>query len=149
MDFIEAVKALKDGRCTLARLRSVCIGFKGDILRCYHSPSDFPEHPSSTFNFHADDYTGDDWQLVNPKPQTETVTVKRWAEMYPDGTMRRYFPSQPDSDYYDPSNIIVELTGTYEAPVKPKTKRREERGHGMPRPDHVPMDAKMFYEWEE
>jgi len=56
-------------------------------------------------------------------PQTETVEVKRYLHLHDDGSTRYITDNQ---NIGISSDIIVELTGSYQKPIKPKVKRREE-----------------------
>lgn len=140
MTFLEAVQSLKDGKCK---------GIKPD----YDGAATYTIHgdclslgDGSGMRRSAEDLLGD-WQLVNPKPQTETVEVKCricpvCEAVYNDGNVC-------------PCNTVqlIDAVLTYEAPVKPKIKRREEIS-GWYRdqdslPKRIPYNATVFAEWQE
>ena len=102
------------------------------------------------------------FQTAEPKPKTETKEVKIYASM--DSTTGRIWNVGTKEDMEiavspDPNNLIkiVELTGTYEATVKPKVKRREVMGTFYTGYDAfckkgdkgIPGDAALIFEWEE
>jgi hypothetical protein len=114
--------------------------------------------PDNAYIPYSCDFLADDYELVNPKPQTETKEVTAWASVdstngrvWSIGTKERMeIMTSPDS-----TNLIkiVELTGTYEMPVKPKVKRREEipiTCVSITRTD-LPTNGncKFYAEWEE
>lgn len=125
MNIIEAVQALKDGLCDGIKRESwsgTILSLSSGIIRQYNG--------NDTDNIRrAENLIGDDWQLVNPKPQTETVEVKRWAKLDKNGNYHGGTFDKAQAERWSDSSknsFIVELTGTYEKPVKPKVKHREQ-----------------------
>lgn len=149
MNFLEAVQALKDGQCEGVSINkaSFC---KYSLTRqgWLGMDGEFGMQRS------LDDYLADDWQLVNPRPLTETKEVKRWLHVQngleightDNQTVAQEWNDNPNYGY-----AVVELIGTYEAPVKPKVKRREElpRGNWPLVYSEMSEDTRIFAEWEE
>src|SRR5512135_2316022 len=127
MNFIEAVEALKEGRCEAIK------PFAKNFGNPYHLKLDetgaliYPHYPKGT-KLHVNSICGD-WELVNPKPQYEEVEIKRWEIFDKDGEHLTYSHiSYKDAcDHIAVSNggYVVELTGIMRREIKPKLKCRE------------------------
>jgi hypothetical protein len=152
MNFIEAITALKDGLCEGVRRSGKTRMLKGNL------------HWDETGNDDEWDCTipgiesiiADDWELINPKPQMETITIKQWAKFsVKTGGLLCIGDEDNKPQSADSANFpVVEGTFTYERPVKAKVKRREVvgtfqgyGGHAM-RSD-IPKNAKLIAEWQE
>jgi len=154
MDFIEAVRELKDGRCkgiTTEGGQVFILVDGGRFLEAVDSPNAL-RGPSKV------DAILDDWSLFDPHPVTEEVEVKRWAVVAPSGLVYDTFSCLENAKKNSLSvsgSTIVELTGTHTREVKPKTKRREEVPHtgkvvtasGIDVPFSV--SRHVFVEWED
>lgn len=147
MNFIEAVQILKDGGCEGIKTKSglVFILLHDGFLEAVESPGT-SRGPSDTEAILGD------WQLVNPKPQTETVEVRALVTINTHNGLAVELSSIPREPSVDRETI--ELVGTFEREIKPKMKRRERigaftgyAGHAM-RHD-IPKNAPLFAEWEE
>jgi hypothetical protein len=157
MNFLDAVQALKDGKC--GRIRpatySICeyeINKDGDLV-LYNSCNKGIIRQAIDFL--------NDWQLINPTPQTETVEVKAFGVYREDGYCNGKFDTMKEAESagnsFNYPRQIVELTGTYLRSVKPKVKRREEiqlidgRYQLMNSREYrsVIPGSKFFREWEE
>jgi hypothetical protein len=120
MNFLEAVQALEDGRCEgilhtnwVQKLAPQFLVIEKNNLT-WSGGHEF-------LGFCVSQMLTNDWQLVNPIPQTETVEVKRFVNLLT-GDCRQ--PHMMDG--LKDANRWVELTGTYERPVPAKVKHREE-----------------------
>jgi len=121
MNFLDAVQALKDGKCNeIINGSGYTVIKKGTLLFVKESSSMFKPNISAIFC---------DWQLVDPIPQTETVEVKRWGIIAPsgfcEGTNSSYDIAVEKATDYGPGYSVIELTGTFTRPVPAKVKRRE------------------------
>jgi hypothetical protein len=146
MNFLQAVQVLKDGECEGIRKEGWgnWIHAVPDVLR-WGKGGSIGETPQ----LRTDDLLSDDWQLVNPKPQTEAVEVKRWFCKNCERSSQAKYVSGCCSD-----PCIVELTGTYERPIPAKVKRREELpADAVEWGSRCPSDrtgiVKYYREWEE
>jgi hypothetical protein len=148
MNFIEAVKELSEGRCKGIKREEWFYKIMLVVKEQFVSMS-LPQFVGCT----PADYLAEDWQLVDPIPQTEEVEVVRWMCRH----CETVFPSQ-DVSAGRPCcwgmGTLIQLTGHYTREVKPKVKRREDVSdwfHG--RRDYqglqTPDDAKCYVEWEE
>jgi hypothetical protein len=159
VNFLEAVAALQAGECELVRVGNVFLGIAKGILTCFHYESDFPNKPSPSFSFTAEAYLRQDFSMVNPIPLTEKREVKRWAIISPSnteyatevnlGSAQRFIENHP-------TYSIVELTGTYDAPIPRKVKRRHQSVTTIQFNGHIgiPLELRgktgiLTFEWEE
>ena len=134
MNFMEAVAALQAGECEGIR----AVGWNSDnVLVIRDGKLEFRQGLS--YIPYAIDF-GKDFQLVYPKPITETVEVKRYmitnpgGGVYSDTFMTKEAAECKAAKMPYPSGAIVELTGHYEAPVPPRVRKtvtlRVEIGEG-------------------
>lgn len=155
MNFIEAVQALVDGRCT--RIKRSGFGeefFRNGALGVRECEDNTPV--TTTLWLLADD-----WEMVDPRPQYETVQLERWVQVNLETGMTEgglFTAPVPTGKRF----TSVRVTGAYEREVKPKVKRQVELAvwskpveefKGATRlvsfPDGVPNAVKVFAEWEE
>jgi len=118
MNFLDAVRALQAGECGGIRRNDVMWKYTldGDGNLCMLDKDQS-----------AGSFLADDWELVNPKPQTVTKEVKRWAVVdektggvhFTSGNIEQCEVRLPD---YPGPLAIVELTGTYTVEV-PKVRK--------------------------
>lgn len=106
------------------------------------------------------------WSIANealfPEPQTETVEVVNYAINLNGWVLRETFSARNSAEQFiaEHGGEIIELRGSYERPIKPKVKRREQV-RVMDVPD-MPVEwvtidlgrpwingSKIFHEWEE
>jgi len=126
MNFIEAVTELKEGRCRGIKRaewnNTVFVRKKGYLYDEWDGCPAFTRMDISNF-------TADDWLLVDPQPVMETVDLACWAIVAPSGyvettssneSLQRSQISNENSPFY--GYRVVELSGTYQREVKPKTK---------------------------
>lgn len=142
MNFIKAVQALKDEQCD-------GIQREGD-KRLFAERNWFKA--MKTMQVHVDEILATDWELVDIKPQTETVEVVRWVcvnkEGVYDGTLYDTESDAQNSKISDEQ--VVEAKYSYQKPILRKVKRREE----ISSIDYFKtinpkiLDAKFFAEWK-
>lgn len=140
MNFLEAVKELKDRRCEgIARSWWV-----GTVIRLNEDTT-----LSSLDGTFISSFLAEDWELINLKPQYEEVEVVRWLHKH---KVNLYSEIEPIHNIED----WIVLKGIDRREVKPKVKRREEvtPGHNWlwKSPDMLakrPENSKCYFEWEE
>jgi hypothetical protein len=134
MNFIDAVKELSEWRCRGIK-QPVWSGFLDRSLR--HS-----ETTKQGISWIAlNSILNDDWQLVDPIPQTEEVEVVRWMSLNGNGYRASLYTSDNPAEW-------VKMVGTYTREVKPKVKRREKVD--MVRAAHHAYEGHDLYaEWED
>jgi hypothetical protein len=142
MDFLEAVKALKNRECEGIRpgLNALYIKLHDGILRWTGRGGS---------EIRADQFTSDQWVLVNPKPRTKEREVERWLCNQCQFITLLSHQICPQCLSNTPP---VKLTGTYEVEIPRKVKKRVElKGFVGQSIDGtiVPLDANVFAEWEE
>jgi len=89
------------------------------------------------------------------EPETEIVEVTRYIGIKQDGETTSVFCTIPET--WNTDWKLVELSGTYEKPVKPKVKRREELTLSATVEDNIryyhsipdSSSYKIYTEWEE
>lgn len=154
MNFLEAVTALKNGECK---------GIKPDYdgAATYVTRGDYLSlGDGSGMRRSVEDLLGD-WQLVNPKPQTETREIIGYSVVFDSGESMVFglkSCAEIEAERYEKQFghfQIIPLTGTVELPVKPKVKHREDIsevvgcGHFTVNGVLIPKHAKTFAEWED
>lgn len=151
MNLTESVKALHDGMCDGVRRaswqRGTFLELDDDVMLAFNCGSPYIPY--------ACDFLADDYELVNPKPQKETVEVKRCI------LVNKRTGEELSHDYgviYDGSIYdFVELKGTFHREIKPKVKRREKLKLSAIEEDNIryrhqipgPSSFGIFAEWEE
>lgn len=138
MNFIEAVKALKEDRCKSIRRQGCIYEIVKDKFGILIDSRDLSEVTFNCINILAED-----WELVNPKPVYEEVEVVRYLN-----TITQRVVSSV-SEFLDRSNSDwVKLTGTIKREAKPKVKHREEIIKSFSEFEY-PFNTKFFAEWED
>lgn len=145
MNFLEAVQALRDAKCEAIRA--------AHFILIHHDGDLYPTHEKDKpWIFPSQLATRTDWELVNPKPQTETVELS--AYKCP-SCFRLYDNNHPCTIC---NKSVVELRGSYEKESKPKVRRRAEievighdnNGNVLLSPTRTNTSYDKFYhEWEE
>lgn len=100
LDFIEAVKALDEGRCEKIENE---VGRRLEALIYSHNKHII----ASTIR----DFLGK-WKLIGVKPRTEERTVKYWLVVWKDGRHGIYW-TEPDCETYGRTQQIIPLSYTY------------------------------------
>ena len=152
MDFLSAVRSLKDGECE---------GIKRPNWGNHIIIAEWQTMRWLTgvaLELQGQNYLAEDWELVNPKPRMERVEVVRYKVRYDNGELSgcRDFGSEeallefcPDAK---PRNI-ARLVGYVEVPIPAKVKRREKiathDGYGLIWHKDCPKDVEIFAEWTE
>lgn len=136
MNFIEAVTALKEGRCEFIQRESLGIEIGTDKLDQIDT------------RLYLDSILAQDWKLVNPKPIYEEVEVERY--LWVNGDKEGIYKDLP---FLPPACEIIKLTGTVKREVKPKVKKLVEvgfigRGGNFVKSD-IPPDTKIYAYLEE
>jgi hypothetical protein len=145
MNFLDAVRELEAGRCK--KIISGCITLHegGEGNRYLLNNAD-----NGPLLF-LRDYLADDWELVDPIPQTEEVEVIAWAMLNSEGELCNLRDKEPTTD--SRHDQFFKLTGTYTREVKPKVKRRElvqiKRNGEVIGDQPIPNTAKFYAEWED
>ena len=144
MNFIDAVKALANGKCE--GIKRDCAVYKLDqncVLRCEQKGNDVGICISS------DSILAENWQLVGEVKQYEEVKIKAKCEVSPNGTIILVVPESEQIAVY-PGNVLIELTGTMKREIKLKVKRKEYLGKALHVGGYtIPESADMYAEWEE
>lgn len=142
MNFIEAVRELKEGRCTHIKHKRF-----GNIHGIYEGRETcfclVWSDGGKLFN-NATLMLSEDWELVNPKPQFEEVEIVKW---YCNICGKICL-----SDDIHCGKPIVKLTGIFKNEIKPKVKHRIKLTHAkhfIALGSAVPLQADIFAEWEE
>ena len=132
MNFLDAVKALQEGRCEGVKRKGW-----GFVYDSYADGINF-NHDKIAFEH----FLAEDWQLVNEVKQYEEVEVVA----YYDPELEIFYKE----DVRPQRPCIIELKGTIKREIKPKVKHREEVHcrHYTSYAD-VPFRAKFYAEWEE
>lgn len=153
LTFIEAVEALKEGRCEGIKrpqmdVKIVCVPIKygenaGNILAWAGYDTLFMD---------IDFYSATDWILVDPTPQFEEVEVVRWLTLLPKNdtyTSKTEAEAQVLAERH--GGVVVKVVGTYCREIPTKVKRREEihRDCCSINSKNIPFGAKFYAEWEE
>lgn len=140
MNFIEAVTALKEGRCERIKSGLMTVGLTIIENGCLAFKS------TDAFNCNVNLLLSD-WELVNPIAQYEEVKIVRWLVPETNTLFYNGEPRECDKEKF------VKLTGTIKREVKPKVKRREQIGFTGPvtfnATTKIPHDANFFAEWSE
>lgn len=131
MNFLDAVQALKDGKCKSIERDGVMplnLSVSGYIMNCI-----------GLFVLNTEHILADDWQLVNPVIKYEEVEVVKYMVK---GEMGDFF--------YDckPEYPCIKLTGTIKKEIKQKVKHRKEIVV-IPVNQDIPLSARFYAEWEE
>lgn len=143
MNLIEAVRELKEGRCThikhknFGNIHGIYEGREQIFLCLIWSDGGKP------FN-NATLILSEDWELVNPKPIYEEVEVVKWYSQSEDKIYHEYCTVIPED--------AIKIKFPIKKEIKPKIKRRMQIGkvkHFIGNFDTVPADAKLIAEWEE
>jgi hypothetical protein len=155
MNFIEAVRALSNGECAGIRHLNWTQAYMPQYLIIDNlSPWKWfawaGNHPF--LGFSLSQMLSDDWELVNPTPETEEVEVKRWlcscGNCYGHKVNAQMCKLGIECD-----GEVVELVGHYTRPVKRKVKFREEvtdfDEFGLKWNCRHSLGIKFFVEWEE
>jgi len=160
MNFLDAVLALKEGRC--AGIKSITAEYiysdSGGYLR--FDPTGEIRGPSRLSTLLADD-----WQLVNEKPVYREETITRWAIADDGGNIGQTYRTEAAAnealtDYLKNAKYadrqVIKLTGVQKIEVKPKVLHREEievslvKLMTIAKNDSLRINhnAKIFAEWE-
>lgn len=149
MNFVDAVAALKNGECEGIRAE----GWNSDNVLVIRA-GELKLRQGLHYIPYAIDFSKD-FQLVNPKPLTEKREVKRWICLECETAFEAHSPTVKAGECCT-GKRLVELTGTYDAPVKPKVKRREEisasydgNANFYLSRNGIPKGAKIYAEWLE
>jgi hypothetical protein len=156
MNFMEAVQALQNRECKAIR----CNG--GSAKYVINSLGQLVYKTTcidgDAIRRDAEDYLGE-WELVDPKPLTETKEIVRYIVVDDHGfTCAETYHSEEEALVGPRAAIlqrgtatIVKFTGTYKVEVPRKVKKRIElKGFVGQSIDGtiVPLDANVFAEWE-
>lgn len=154
MNYVEALKALKSGKCEKIRIDSseYMLSKNGSIVWC--------SDPTELINKRINDLISDNWELVDPVIEYEEKEVTSYAVydgvsfcsiFYHKSMAKKYVDSQ---DLNNPS--IVELKGAIKVPIKEKTKHKIDISSMFAEYECVcyidrilPKEAKYYAEWEE
>lgn len=161
MNFIEAVTALKEGRCEGIKRT----GWYTPHLQIDNSAAtSFRWADGGRNAFSLCDYLADDWQLVNERPQVEEVEAAPLFRVINPVSGKNYSLEHTLKRGEEVAKrhgfVCVPLTGTYTRPIPPKKKRRELVGTAestlsshyydfMRDTNKMPSGAKIFAEWQE
>jgi len=150
MKMEEAVQSLVNGECD--QIESECgsrfILLPDGFLDSVASPNT-SRGPSDTVAILGD------WKLINPKPHMETVEVIGWRKRTREGVFLEYTEDLEAVQGWERQNYFYEVVhGTYEKPVKPKGKHREEiPNYAIASAHRCIADetgiVKYFREWEK
>jgi hypothetical protein len=136
MNFLDAVRELKEGRCEGIELKSQYIKIREIEIGCI------------SFMVQPETILAEDWELVNPKPRFEEVEIVKYVEMNEceEGKSSKT-PFTPLKNMQ-----LVKLTGTMKREIKPKVKHRVLIDNELFISEtKLPFanNAKYFAEWEE
>lgn len=142
MNFIDAGKALKEGKCRA--IRRSCWASPNGIR--FDSVYEFVYNDNTAVKLDADDFLAEDWELVNPIKQYEEVEVVKWLNVITNEIFD--FPLIPFSKDF------IKLTGTIKKEIMLKVKKREEIKDAIEviskdRITKIAPISKIFLEWEE
>jgi hypothetical protein len=136
MNFLEAVKALKEGKCE----GITCSSSNSDkpIVRKLELNNKFIAPPIDSVGL----FLSEDWQLVNEVKQNEEVEVVGYYHVASGDVSRSPWGKGEEQ---------IKLTGTMKREIKPKVKHRVLIGClGQSNSfKGAPLNADLFAEWEE
>lgn len=145
MNFTEAAQALKDGLCEGFRRETWQRGIFLEIGSSASKPLIF--NYGAAYISYLCDFIANDYVLVNPKPQMETVTTTVKVGLFPNGSYD-VAPRIWRDDY-----PLIEGTLTFKKPAEKKVKRRLEipsTAIALSCTNLISsIDYKFFAEWEE
>ena len=152
MNFVEAVRSLRNGECKGIKSPSLSSAVKG-----YDRTRDQFDNGALC---NLSTYLYDDWELVGLVPQTEDVEVKRWAVIAPSGYCEVSYSSQDIANTkakdMGTGYHAIELTGHYHRTKPQKVKKRktitttfEGSNFYLNGLYDIPKGARIFAEWEE
>lgn len=152
MNFIEAVQALKDGRCEgilhtdWSQHKPQYLVHRADTLT-WNNGSSVP-----AYTILISQFASQNWQLVNPRPLTETKEVIGWRRRDREGNLLEYTEKVEVVNGWERQSYFYEVVhGTYTVEVKQKVKRREELPRMSMAKEYLSMspDTRFYAEWQE
>lgn len=144
MNFLEAVRALKEGKCE--GIRRISWQDNVGYIYLYGSNKLFTTH-GNYFSENvqiASNIIAEDWELVNSVKRYEEVEVVMYMSKKDEAVIVKDVPTY--------SQNWIKLTGVIKQEIKPKVKHRvviNEHWEGSRLQDGLADDCVLIAEWEE